>query len=419
MSTEIHMPSYILPELLLFLLLLMIGSSAIMPWIDRRNRRFFIAFFSVLALGVAVFTIDMATYMDSDLIEVTKWLPLIEYMLFPLPVLIFAFNLLHYFEDKRKKRIFMGTLVSLWIFYCLLHVIAHFTSLFYYTSPDGRFFLKPLHPLLFIPVIAINLTVLAALIRMRGQLSRKHLYASVIFLATSIIAMTIHAFIFAVVLLNLSLCASSIAMYIIMITDQIEQYMRQQAAIASRNASIMVLKMRPHFIYNTMTSIYYLCEQDPKKAQQVILDLTSYLRKNFNAMVSDDTIPFSKELEHIRAYLAVELAQYEDRLIVEYDTPHTRFRLPPLTLQPLVENAVRHGMDPDSGPLHILIRTSETSAGNVILVQDNGSGFDPDGIFDSDNALSNIRQRLEIMCHGSISITSRKGGGTAVKVVIP
>lgn len=86
--------------------------------------------------------------------------------------------------------------------------------------------------------------------------------------------------------------------------------------------------MRPHFIYNTMMSIYYLCTQDSKKAQQVTLDFTAYLRRNFTAIASEDTVPFSDELEHTRAYLAVEQVQFVDSLLVEYDTLHTEFRLP-------------------------------------------------------------------------------------------
>ena len=177
--------------------------------------------------------------------------------------------------------------------------------------------------------------------------------------------------------------------------------------------------MRPHFIYNTMTSIYYLCDQDPKKAQQVTLDFTSYLRKNFTAIAREEPIPFSEELEHTRAYLAVEQAQFEDRLFVEYDTPHTHFRLPPLTLQPIVENAVKHGMDPDGEPLRIAIRTRETEEGSQITVEDNGGGFDPRENDGSHIALANIRERLKMMCRGKLDILPRKGGGTAVKVTIP
>ena len=177
--------------------------------------------------------------------------------------------------------------------------------------------------------------------------------------------------------------------------------------------------MRPHFIYNTMTSIYYLCDQDPELAKQVTMFFTVYLRKNFTAIVSEEAISFSEELEHTRAYLAVEQAQYEDDLLVDYDTSHTQFRMPPLTLQPIVENAVKHGMDLDSGPLHIWIRTKETGSGSEIIVEDDGAGFEPAGDDEPHIALANIERRLDMMCGGQLVIEPRGGGGTVVKVTIP
>ncbi|MBQ7193859.1 MAG: histidine kinase, partial [Synergistaceae bacterium] len=204
---------------------------------------------------------------------------------------------------------------------------------------------------------------------------------------------------------------SMLSLYGLILSDQLEQYMNQ------RN-SIMVLEMRPHFIYNTMTSIYCLCGQNPQLARQVIMDFTTYLRKNFNAIASAVPIPFTSELEHTRAYLAVEQAQYEDSLFVEYDTPHTCFRVPPLTLQPIVENAVKHGRDPYAGPFRISIRTRKTDSGSEIIVEDNGRGFDPDNYRKAHTALANIRQRLKMMCKGEMTITPRKEGGTMVKVTI-
>ena len=149
------------------------------------------------------------------------------------------------------------------------------------------------------------------------------------------------------------------------------------------------------------------------------MDFTNYLRKNFNAVASDSTIPFSMELEHTRAYLAVEQAQHEDMLSVDYDTPFIHFRLPPLTLQPIVENAIKHGMDPYRGPLHISIRTRDTDSGTEIIVEDNGPGFDPTDESMPHTALDNIRQRLEMMCNGKLDVRSHNEGGTTVIVTIP
>ena len=247
------------------------------------------------------------------------------------------------------------------------------------------------------------------------------------------VTLLIHLFVDAFALLDISIVLSGLAMFSLVVSDQIELDMRrqrellqqqyeitrQQLEIANQRVDIMVLQMRPHFIYNTMTSIYCLCTQDPEKAQQVVRDFTDYLRKNFTAIASDAPIPFTSELEHTRAYLAVEQVQYAKSLFVEYDTPHTFFRVPPLTLQPIVENAVKHGRDPYAGPLRISIRTRKTASGSEITVSDNGPGFHPADDDEPHIALNNIRQRLEIMCGGSLAITPGDGGGTVVTVTIP
>lgn len=137
------------------------------------------------------------------------------------------------------------------------------------------------------------------------------------------------------------------------------------------------------------------------------------------AVASADPILFTSELEHTRAYLAVEQAQYENSLFVEYDTPHTMFRVPPLTLQPIVENAVKHGRDPYAGALHISVRTRKTDKGSEIVVENDGRGFDPADNSEGHLALNNIRQRLEIMCGGTLTIEPRDGGGTRVTVFVP
>jgi len=115
----------------------------------------------------------------------------------------------------------------------------------------------------------------------------------------------------------------------------------------------------------------------------------------------------------------VEQASFSDRLFVDYDTPHTQFRVPPLTMQPLVENAVKHGMDPEGEPLHILIRTRQIGNGSKIIVENDGPDFEAANDNEPHIALSNIEQRLKMMCGGDLTITPREGGGTVVTVTIP
>ncbi|MCR4744293.1 MAG: histidine kinase [Lachnospiraceae bacterium] len=419
MNTEISMPSLVIPEIVGVLATLLVSFSVIMPGIDHRSKRYFTAFFSTIALNRIIFIIDMMTYMKPYALSYTKFFPLIEYILFFLSPLILSIYMLYYcIEDFYHSRVFK-IIICLWGIFCFLHIIGHFTNLFYYTNPDGSFFRKPTHPLLFAPIIAIVIIDIIILILKRKNLTRKHFIAFLIYLIPTLFSLIIYSLIFEIISLSLTIYLGSISMYVLILCNQIEQSNHQQVALANKDVKILILQMRPHFIYNTMTSIYYLCEQNPKKAQQVILNFTTYLRKNFDAIASNETISFTEELEHVKAYLAVELAQFEDILFVKYDIENTDFKLPPLTLEPLVENSIKHGMDPDADPLQILIKTLKRNSANVILVKDNGPGFDPENILNSNNALSNIRRRLEVMCKGKITINSVKGEGTSIEITIP
>ena len=115
----------------------------------------------------------------------------------------------------------------------------------------------------------------------------------------------------------------------------------------------------------------------------------------------------------------MEQAQHEDMLCVDYDTPHIDFKVPPLTLQPLVENAVKHSLDPNGEALHIYVKTRLTDSGNEIIVENNGLDYQPSTDNEPHTALANIQQRLNMMCKGTLTITPREGGGTVVKVTIP
>ena len=186
----------------------------------------------------------------------------------------------------------------------------------------------------------------------------------------------------------------------------------------------MIQQIRPHFIYNTLSSIYVLCKNHSPRTLQVLEDFMDYLQANFTAVAADKPIPFADELKHTKAYLAVESARRDELLNVTYDTPHTDFHLPALTLQPIVENAVKHGSGNERFRLEILIRTEKTADGSEITVTDNGPGFaaQPDAQPDAKEThvgLANVRERLELMCGGSLSIDSGPEGGTAVTIRVP
>jgi len=403
----------------LMLALLGLGVAVIMPSLDRWNKRFFTVYFFSLSLYVGFSLAELIGFIYPEMM-----LPLLIFMyfdsLFPsVLVSLMTIYLLHCYGESLLRSTLFRLVAVLWLLFFIMLDMTLFTKLFYYISSENQLLRGPLYPLMVGVLYVIIILNLISVIRHRSKLSKRYYLAFLTGLLPMAIIMSIHFYVSVFGLIAITIVLGGLSMFSIILSDQIGQYMRQQSDIAHQHANIMVLQMRPHFIYNTMMSIYYLCKQNPDLAQQVTLDFTAYLRRNFTAIASIELIPFTEELEHTRAYLAVEQAQYNDMLVVDYDTPFTRFRLPPLTLQPLVENAVKHGMDQDSDPLHILIRTGRTGSGSEIIVENNGTDFEPANDNEPHIALKNIQQRIQMMCRGTMTIEPREGGGTIVTVTIP
>ena len=357
--------------------------TIIIPGISRWNRRFFLSYFLVFLLCCLYSFTEMAFQYYIGPGSIFFVLLLLESLLLAIPQPMLTVYLLHSCGENIRSSKLLRTVLGLWVIYCLVLVSAVFINGFVYITPENQYYHGPLYPLIPIPIIAVLLLNFTGTMRRRTRLSRKTFLSLVIAQMPMAFTLILNLFVDAVLLFGISYVLSALVMYSLVLSDQIEQTIQyqqkiaeQQGEIARQRTKVMVLQMRPHFIYNTLVSIHSLCGINPQKAQQITMDFTNYLRRNFNAVASDSTIPFSMELEHTRAYLAVEQAQHEDMLSVDYDTPYTHFRLPALTLQPIVENAVKHGMDPYHGPLCISIRTQSTDFGVEIIVEDNGSGFD-------------------------------------------
>ena len=410
------------------LLLSMLGlwSARIMPGTDRWSRRYFLYYFFVLMVNSLLGILEMFIPYISVPMALVYLVLYLESVALSLPLLMPTVFLLHACGKSLRGSRLLYAAICLWGLYLAVLAVSLFADGFFTITPGVQYLRGPLYPLIPLPMDLLILLNLAGAFRYRKQLSRKTFLSFLTVSLPMAAALSVHLFIDVFALIDICVVLSGLTMYSLIISDMIEQDLRrqreiaeQQREIANQRASIMVLQMRPHFIYNTLMSIYSLCNLDPQKARQVTMDFTDYLRKNFNAVASSEMIPFSAELEHTRAYLAVEQAQYEEMLLVEYDTQFTHFRLPPLTLQPIAENAVKHGMNPYSGPLHVAIRTYHKDSSGVIIVEDNGPGFDPADNSEPHTALATIRQKLKLMCGGTLEISSRDGGGTAVTVTIP
>ena len=203
------------------------------------------------------------------------------------------------------------------------------------------------------------------------------------------------------------------------------QFVREHedALVTGQRVQQMLSQIKPHFLHNALTLIIDLCDTAPQKAKEATVEFSRYLRGNMESIDRTGPISFEKELEHTKLYLDIEQMRFAGDLQVRYDIACTGFSLPALTVEPLAENAVRHGVrEKPDGRGTVVIATRETPDGYEITVTDDGPGFDPDRLPEDGQmhvGIANVRERLRQIVDGSLEYRSAPGEGTAAIIRIP
>lgn len=195
-------------------------------------------------------------------------------------------------------------------------------------------------------------------------------------------------------------------------------YIKNQKLIEEQRNALMLSQINPHFIYNTLSTIASMCDVSPNQAKHLTVDFSRYLRQNLSATTGETLIPFEQELSHVECYLKIEKARFRERLNVIYSIQCRDFSIPPLSVQPLVENAVKHGITKRAEGGTVKISAYGTDTRYVIEIIDDGVGFES-GQTDGRVGLPNVRSRIASMCRGEVTVKSTVGVGTRVTVEIP
>ncbi|MFC5471339.1 sensor histidine kinase [Cohnella suwonensis] len=213
------------------------------------------------------------------------------------------------------------------------------------------------------------------------------------------------------------------------IKDMIRKNRQLQSEAKSAEIAFLRSQIKPHFLYNALNSIAALCIDEPHKAEELTLDLSQYLRSSFDFNQLDSLTTIENELELVKAYINIEKARYGSRLCVEYDVDaNLDILIPPLIVQPLVENAIRHGLMSNlrGGTVKISVKRAADAVVSF-AVEDNGCGMNEtkrDEILKSETnkkgiGLRNISQRIQLLYGKSIRMESAEGRGTKVIFDIP
>ncbi len=217
----------------------------------------------------------------------------------------------------------------------------------------------------------------------------------------------------------------ALSIYLIYVNNQVElkyQLREKEAELAEGRIAIMLSQVQPHFLYNALEAIDRLCFVNPEEAHRAIVTYSEYLRMNMDSLTQKKLITFEKELEHTQHYLWLEQLRFGERVQVIYDIQIKDFMVPVLTLQPMVENAVRYGVTKREEGGTIIIRAEKVENMYRITVTDDGVGFDPRAKLESNRShtgISSVRNRLNKMCDGTLSIKSTVDVGTVAVIEIP
>ncbi|WP_235988996.1 sensor histidine kinase [Aquibacillus kalidii] len=221
----------------------------------------------------------------------------------------------------------------------------------------------------------------------------------------------------------------------VLLSNQLEVAEADRAYQLAKEAEIKALQAQisPHFLFNSLNTIVSLIRIDPVKARKLLLSLSQFLRQNLSGTTTNMT-SLQQELNHTKAYLTIEEARFVDKLTVLYDIDESVMttQVPPLTLQPLVENAVKHGirnMERDC-IIHISIKMLGTSV--EVKVEDNGDGIESKRLIDlgqkplqsktgSGLGLYNVNRRLRLTFgeNAVLRIDSQPQKGTQITFLVP
>jgi sensor histidine kinase YesM len=231
-------------------------------------------------------------------------------------------------------------------------------------------------------------------------------------------------------IITLHLVLITISLQAIFISiDLIRQYQKVESDARSYEFAFLHAQIKPHFLYNTLNVISSLCKIDSEKARETVLDLSDLLRHLFDISVDKKVISLKDEMECVKAYVRIEQIRFRNKLTMTYNIDDDMdFNLPPLVIQPLVENAIIHGIRKNKGTSHVILSIKETEEGYRIQVGDDGIGMTGEMITglmkgkrykEKGIGIANINKRLYELYKQKLDIKSTLGEGTTVSFLVP
>lgn len=257
----------------------------------------------------------------------------------------------------------------------------------------------------------------------RKKMNWKEIFTFATYICLPATAMLFQILFYSIAVLYLATTICLLCIYISIQMALSQETAQKKVELEAAKTAIMLSQIQPHFLYNALQGIKEFCDDsNPTQASEALEHFSYYLRGNLDSLVDAGLVPFEKELTHIEDYLYLEKMRFPQKLNIQMELSVTDFRLPPLTVQPLIENAIRHGIVKKKGGGTLTIKTEQTEGAVIITVADDGVGFDTNEKKEDGRShigIENTRSRLEALCGGALVIESKKGVGTTAKIALP
>ena len=394
--------------------------------LEKRSRRYFLWIFIILIAYALSDLISWLTYerVGRGWILVSKTTLFMESVFSIALIPLLSAFLLYSAGEKNifRNRIFR-TIIAVFAIYIVLLVYAQFSTAIYYYDEHNTYHRGPWYPVLLVLPILMSILNIWLLWTKRASLSKQHKALFIPCILIPVISMIVQILFYGVSVIVLGASIADFIMLINVINDQRNKFYMQQVENSKLKTEILLSQIQPHFLFNTLGTISHLCADAPE-AKKAIGLFSRYLRGNIDMLSNEMLIPFDKEIEHARLYLELEKMRFEDSLQISWDLSCTDFMIPSLTLQPLVENAVRYGVRGNAdGRGTVRILSKDCGDHYEISVIDNGPGFSRENTEDfgerSHIGIDNVRERLRVICNGELQIQSVPGQGTRAIIMLP
>ena len=342
-------------------------------------------------------------------------------------------------QQRPKRRIQMGYAVG--TAGIGLVILSQFTGLYYTIDAQNFYHRSPTAFISFLIPAVVMLIDLSLLIRYRQNIGHELFVAMLSYIALPFAALAVQIFYYGVSLINIAISISMILMFLETLIAQSRKAAQQELRLAQIERQLaekdralaktereltdsritsMLSQIRNHFIFNVLGTISTYCKTDPQKADEALIKFSRYLRRNMRYLDTKDEVLFTTEVAQIEDYVALEQMRFGDMVTFGEDLEVTDFLLPPLTVQPLVENAIKHGLTIPGKKGTVCLSTRREPDAICISVEDDGVGFDPQKLDEAASiGIRNIRQRLQYMSAATLTIESTPGQGTKAVIRIP